>query len=178
MTPNTSGKGSRFMGSCGGRRSAPRLGGAPGSVQAVSRDRAVIPMTVTRGGAFGEEFDPDRVVRDAWGELELVFAADDVRRLRSAGAEITCGVLAQPGHRALSIVVFALYSLPSFFAGTLLVQYFATGEHWQWFPNGGFESTNADGFKSVVETNTSQCDASGEGAVANRSQTSSKYNVL
>ncbi|MDJ0653834.1 MAG: hypothetical protein QNJ40_06765 [Xanthomonadales bacterium] len=43
---------------------------------AVNRDRAVVPMTITRGTGFGENFDPVSVVRDDWGNLELVFEDD------------------------------------------------------------------------------------------------------
>lgn len=36
-----------------------------------------------------------------------------------------------------SLVVFMLYSLPSYFVGTLLLYYFANPDHFVWFPIGG-----------------------------------------
>jgi len=49
------------------------------------------------------------------------------------------GTLAE---RALGIALFALYSLPNFFVGTLLLKWFATGEPYAWFPIAGFEGEN------------------------------------
>lgn len=40
--------------------------------------------------------------------------------------------------RVLTGVLFALYSLPSFFVGVLLLQTFADGDPFGWFPTGGF----------------------------------------
>jgi peptide/nickel transport system permease protein len=45
--------------------------------------------------------------------------------------------------KTIAVIVFALYSLPNFFVGTLLVKWFATGEPWKIFPIGGFDSENA-----------------------------------
>jgi peptide/nickel transport system permease protein len=40
-----------------------------------------------------------------------------------------------------TVTLFMLYSLPTFFAGTVLLFLFSEGgEHWHWFPTGGFES--------------------------------------
>ncbi|MEM9302994.1 MAG: hypothetical protein AAGE01_12830 [Pseudomonadota bacterium] len=88
----------------------------------VSRDRAVIPMTITRGGAFGEAFDPDRVVRDSWGELELVFAADDdvsVRWQSGFGAG-----------RAGTLAMTKLSNPTAVTAGDVGVSLCSTGTYW------------------------------------------------
>jgi peptide/nickel transport system permease protein len=48
-----------------------------------------------------------------------------------------------PGDRALTTVLFMLYSLPSFFVATLLLYFVSDGSNWQalrWFPTGGFQS--------------------------------------
>jgi peptide/nickel transport system permease protein len=50
--------------------------------------------------------------------------------------------------RTSAIVLFALYSLPNFFVGTLLIQYFASGEFLQWFPSAGFESEDTLGMST------------------------------
>ena len=50
--------------------------------------------------------------------------------------------------RTSAIVLFALYSLPNFFVGTLLIQYFASGEFKQWFPSAGFESEDTLGMST------------------------------
>jgi len=45
--------------------------------------------------------------------------------------------------RGVGFILFGLYSLPSFFVGLLLQQWFAVGDPWKIFPLGGFESENA-----------------------------------
>lgn len=40
--------------------------------------------------------------------------------------------------RVMTAVLFALYSLPSFFVGVLLLELVAVGEPFSWFPTGGF----------------------------------------
>lgn len=48
----------------------------------VSRDRAVVDMTVTRGGDFGAAFDAGSIIREPWGQLELVFRDENSLSLR------------------------------------------------------------------------------------------------
>lgn len=48
--------------------------------------------------------------------------------------------------RALTLVLFTLYSLPSFFVATLLLYFFSEGSDFpslRWFPTGGFQSAGA-----------------------------------
>jgi peptide/nickel transport system permease protein len=48
--------------------------------------------------------------------------------------------------RALTLVLFTLYSLPSFFVATLLLYFFSAGSDFpslRWFPTGGFQSPGA-----------------------------------
>ncbi len=43
--------------------------------------------------------------------------------------------------KAITVVLFMLYSLPSFFVGTLLLFFFSTGsDYFTWFPTGGWQS--------------------------------------
>lgn len=45
--------------------------------------------------------------------------------------------------RVITVKLFMLYSLPSFFVGTLLLKLFsAGGDYWHWFPTGGFRDIN------------------------------------
>ncbi|MEM6733632.1 MAG: ABC transporter permease, partial [Myxococcota bacterium] len=43
----------------------------------------------------------------------------------------------------LTLVLFALYSLPTFFSGTVLLRLLSEGDPVAWFPTGGFESMEA-----------------------------------
>ncbi len=47
--------------------------------------------------------------------------------------------------QGLTVTLFMLYSLPTFFVGTLLLFYFSEGgEYFKWFPTGGYQSLAAD----------------------------------
>jgi peptide/nickel transport system permease protein len=41
-------------------------------------------------------------------------------------------------------ILFMLYSLPGFFAGTMLLYWFANPDHWVWFPEGGSQPIDID----------------------------------
>ena len=42
----------------------------------------------------------------------------------------------------ITVLLFVLYSLPTFFTGTVLLRLFSEGDPVAWFPTGGFESTD------------------------------------
>ncbi|HTQ06823.1 MAG TPA: ABC transporter permease [Polyangiaceae bacterium] len=49
--------------------------------------------------------------------------------------------------RAVTLVLFMLYSLPNFFVATILLYFLSSGSEWEslrWFPTGGWSSTDAD----------------------------------
>jgi peptide/nickel transport system permease protein len=49
--------------------------------------------------------------------------------------------------RVVTLLLFMLYSLPSFFVATMLLYFFSAGSDWEslrWFPTGGWQSTDAD----------------------------------
>ena len=48
-----------------------------------------------------------------------------------------------PTDRSLSLFLFFLYSLPSFFVGTILLRLTTVGDPWSWFPTSGFTSSEA-----------------------------------
>ncbi len=52
---------------------------------------------------------------------------------------------------AVTVVLFVLYSLPTFFAGTVYLRLFTEGDPWAWFPTGGFASSDG-----VVRTTLEQ----------------------
>ena len=45
-----------------------------------------------------------------------------------------------PSDRFVTLILFMLYSLPSFFVGVVLLNFFTIGSPLQWFPTAGFES--------------------------------------
>ncbi len=48
-----------------------------------------------------------------------------------------------PFDRGLSLFLFFLYSLPSFFVGTILLRLTTVGDPWSWFPTSGFAASDA-----------------------------------
>lgn len=42
-----------------------------------------------------------------------------------------------------NVIMLALWSLPSMLVGVLLIGFFASVQHWQWFPTGGLSSSEA-----------------------------------
>jgi peptide/nickel transport system permease protein len=56
--------------------------------------------------------------------------------------------------RALTLVLFMLYSLPSFFVATLLLFFFSEGSNWtalRVFPTGGFQSPGSDDLTTFAQ---------------------------
>ena len=45
-----------------------------------------------------------------------------------------------PSDMVITVMLFVLYSLPTFFTGTVLLRLFSEGDPAAWFPTGGFES--------------------------------------
>ena len=74
---------------------------------------------------------------------------------------VPLGVFLAVKHRTLqarlvTVGLFALYSLPGFFVGTLLIVLLANPEHLAWFPAGGLSGDRAPVFQSAVWLVTTQ----------------------
>ncbi len=66
---------------------------------------------------------------------------------------VPLGVLAavlrgRRAERVLSVVLFALYSLPTYFAATLLLRFLSVGEPFDWFPSGRLHS--GEGYEELA----------------------------
>ncbi len=48
--------------------------------------------------------------------------------------------------RGVTLVLFCLYSLPVYFAATLLLRFLTVGEPFRWFPTGGYATLDSDGW--------------------------------
>jgi peptide/nickel transport system permease protein len=51
--------------------------------------------------------------------------------------------------QVVTVLLFMLYSLPSFFTAVLLMQWLTTGNPFEWFPTGGFVGNNVDGMTTL-----------------------------
>ncbi|MEM7706839.1 MAG: hypothetical protein AAF358_14870 [Pseudomonadota bacterium] len=115
----------------------------------INRDRAVVDMTVTRGGEFGAAFDPANIVREPWGQLELVFRDEDSLSLRWQSAfergqngTLAMARLSQPKDIAVPGMPVSLCSTSVYFNaaqdghGMVLETVETSGEPgiaWSWF---------------------------------------------
>ncbi len=54
----------------------------------------------------------------------------------------------QLSDRSISVGLFLLYSLPSFFVGTVLLRLVTIGQPFKWFPTGGFQDAAAVGWNT------------------------------
>ncbi|MFH0944234.1 MAG: ABC transporter permease [Planctomycetota bacterium] len=75
------------------------------------------------------------------GRLQHTFLISLLAILLAYLLSVPLGVLTavlrgRPLERVLSIGLFALYSLPTFFAATLLLRFFSIGDPFDWFPSG------------------------------------------
>lgn len=82
------------------------------------------------------------------GSLFLAYLISIPLGIASAVAKDT------PADRVATVVLFMLYSLPSFFVATLLLAIFSYGSDYEslrWFPTGGFESRDAGNLTSAAK---------------------------
>jgi peptide/nickel transport system permease protein len=53
--------------------------------------------------------------------------------------------------RVMTVTLFLLYSLPSFFIGTVVLQALTIGQPWKWFPNSGWRGEGAFGLDTWAQ---------------------------
>ena len=99
---------------------------------------------------FGESFKDHRPVIDKIREaLPITLCLNLIEFFVAYLISIPLGVYSAMhresfGEKALMVLLFVLYSLPSFWVAYLLLMYFASGDHLNWFPLGGLMSEGAD----------------------------------
>ena len=54
-----------------------------------------------------------------------------------------------PADRVVTVLLFMLYSLPSFFVGVVLLNFFTIGAPLEWFPTSGFESMDTSQMTTI-----------------------------
>ena len=128
-----------------------------------SWDRVRIGLTDTQFGAywgklirldFGVSHEHKRPVIDLIAErLPITMLLSGVALLLAYVLAIPLGIFSAvrpytPMDRTISVGLFLLYSLPSFFAGTAFLRLLAVGEPFRWFPNSGFQADGAANFNT------------------------------
>lgn len=97
-------------------------------------------------GDFGKSFKDKRPVRDKIAErLPITASLAVITIVITYLISIPLGVYSswRPdtwADRLSTVAVFILYSLPVFWIGTLMIIFFAGGDHWSWIPAAGYRS--------------------------------------
>ncbi len=123
--------------------------------------RAAATLTDTRLAAylgrlarldFGDSMVDHRpVLPELWSRVKSSLALSLVSIVLAYLVAVPLGVFSAArrgtrGERATTFFVFALYSLPVYFAATLLLRFFTVGAPFRWFPTGGLSSSGAEGW--------------------------------
>ena len=99
---------------------------------------------------FGTSFKDHRPVWDKIKEaLPITLALNLIEILIVYFISIPLGVFSAMrresfADKSVMVLLFILYSLPEFWIATLLLMYFASGDHFNWFPMVGIMSDGAD----------------------------------
>ena len=97
-------------------------------------------------GDLGRSFKDRRLVSERILErMPLTVTLNSLAILITFGVAIPLGILSAVrtgslADRASTLVVFMLYSMPSFWVGTLAIIFFCGGDFWDWFPPAGLHS--------------------------------------
>jgi peptide/nickel transport system permease protein len=97
-------------------------------------------------GDLGRSFKDRRLVSERILErMPLTVTLNSLAILITFGIAIPLGILSAVrtgslADRASTLVVFMLYSMPSFWVGTLAIIFFCGGDFWDWFPPAGLHS--------------------------------------
>lgn len=100
----------------------------------------------TLSGDLGQSLKDRRPVWDKIRErLRLTVTLNSLAILLTFGIAIPLGILSavktgSVADRVSTVTVFALYSLPSFWIGTLIIIFFCGGDFFAWFPPAGVHS--------------------------------------
>jgi peptide/nickel transport system permease protein len=99
-------------------------------------------------GDFGRSYvDQKPVAQKVWAALKVTLALSLISVFITYLISIPLGIYSARNRglwqdRALTLKLFVLYSLPSFWMAILLVNFFANPEHFNWFPASGLQSIN------------------------------------
>ncbi len=97
-------------------------------------------------GDLGRSFKDRRLVSERILErMPLTVTLNSLAILITFGVAIPLGILSAVrtgslADRTSTLVVFMLYSMPSFWVGTLVIIFFCGGDFWDWFPPAGLHS--------------------------------------
>ena len=97
-------------------------------------------------GDFGKSYNDGQLIKNKiWDRIGISFALSLISILIAYLVSVPLGIYSaykkdSPQDRTASVVLFILYSLPSFFVGTLLLFWFSNPDNLYWFPESGIQN--------------------------------------
>src|SRR3990172_2474590 len=99
---------------------------------------------------FGRSYKDNRLVMDKiWERLPITIQLNVISLLLIYLLAVPIGIYSSThqyslGDKATTLVLFMLYSLPSFWVATILILLLGGGDYWHLFPISGISSINAE----------------------------------
>lgn len=96
-------------------------------------------------GDFGKSYiDGQKISTKIWQKIWISFSLSLISIFLAYLISIPIGIYSayrkdSPIDRGMSLILFILYSMPSFFVGTLMLLYFANPDNLSWFPVSGIQ---------------------------------------
>jgi peptide/nickel transport system permease protein len=106
-------------------------------------------FSFTKGSDLGDSFNYGRPVADLIGErlpITLLLNVITIPLIYIIAIIIGMNAARDRGGRfdvTSNVIMLALWSIPSMLAGVLMIGFFASIQHWQWFPTSGLSSREA-----------------------------------
>ena len=97
-------------------------------------------------GDFGKSYNDGQLIKNKiWDRIGISFSLSLISILIAYLISIPLGIYSayqkdSPQDRTVSVILFILYSLPSFFVGTLLLLWFSNPDNLYWFPESGIQN--------------------------------------
>ncbi len=113
------------------------------------KKRNIDGFSFTKGSDLGESFNYGRSVSALIGErlpITLLLNVITIPLIYILAIIIGMNAATDRGGRfdvSTNIIMLALWSIPSMLAGVLMIGFFASVQHWHWFPTSGLSSREA-----------------------------------
>jgi len=113
------------------------------------KDRNINGFSLFKGSDLGESFNYGRSVSALIGErlpITLLLNVITIPLIYILAIIIGMNAATDRGGRfdvSTNIIMLALWSIPSMLAGVLMIGFFASVQHWHWFPTSGLTSREA-----------------------------------
>ena len=112
-------------------------------------DRKINGFSFTKGSDLGDSFNYGRPVGDLIAErlpITLLLNVITIPLIYIIAIIIGMNAARDRGGRfdvTSNVIMLALWSIPSMLAGVLMIGFFSSIQHWQWFPTSGLSSREA-----------------------------------